>query len=156
MRGLTDMGKVPAARHIFQGAIKMPRPAMERAVKRLSKARSFLTQQSRAPVGTAVNKGFDLAFRYSGNDYGVGADVVNVMIANAGDVFFAACPLPGPRPHCGHLLAEEVGTGIAVGGQIGVTQKLVGLGGQWRGCGLGVGGEYLGNRATRRAGPAWF
>ena len=156
MGRFTDMGKIPASRHIFQGAIEMPRPAMERAVKRLPEARAFFTQQSRTAVGAAIDKGFDLTLGHASDDHGVGADVVNVMIADAGDVFFAAGPLPGPRPQRGHLFAEEVGTGIAAGGQVGVTQKFIGLGGQRGGSGLGIGGEYRGNRAARCAGPACF
>ena len=151
VRCVTDMGKVPAARHIFQGAIKMPRPAMKGAVERLSEARAFFAQQSRATVGAAIDKSFDLILGHSGDDDGVRANVVNVMVADAGNVFFAACPLPGARPHRRHFLAEKVGTGIAAGGQVGVTQKLIGLGDQRRGCGLGVGGQYLANGAALRA-----
>ena len=129
---------------------------MEGAVKRLPEARAFFTKQSRAAVSTAVDECFDLDFGYSGNDHGVGADVVNVMVANARNVLFTTRPLPGARPHGAHLLAEEIRAGVAAGGQVGVTQKCIGLGGQRRGRRLGIGGEYLRNGAALRARLAGF
>ena len=69
---------------------------MEGAAKRLPEARTFFTQQSRAAVSAAVDKSFDLAFGYSGNDHGVGADVVNVMVADTRDVLLTTRPLLGP------------------------------------------------------------
>jgi len=41
---LADVGKIPATGQVFQLAIEMPRPAVEGAVKRLPKARAFLSQ----------------------------------------------------------------------------------------------------------------
>ena len=50
-------------------------------------------------MGTAVNEGFDPILGHSRDDYRVGANVINIMITNAGDVLFAARPLPDARPH---------------------------------------------------------
>ena len=129
MRYLTDMGEVPVARHIFQGAVEVPQLAVGGTVKRLPASRAFLTQRPRTAVSTALDKSFDLAFRHSGNDNGVGADVVDVMVTDFRDVLLLARPLPDTRPHSAHFLPEEIGAGVAAGGQIGISSKFISLGG---------------------------
>ena len=57
--------------------------------------------------------GADLVLAAARDDERVGADVIDVIVADVGDVLLAAGDLPGARPHALELGAGEFGGGIA-------------------------------------------
>jgi hypothetical protein len=105
-------------------------------------------------VGTAVDKGFDLADRYSRDNHGIRPNVIDVVVSDGGDVLLSAGPLPTLRPHTGHFLLEKITAGIAVCGQVCIAEEFVGLGCEWFGSGAGIGRQYVGDRRAEGPGAA--
>ncbi len=60
-----------------------------------------------ASMWAGVDKGLDGAGRVADDDYGIGADVVDDVVADVGDVFLPTGPLPGFAPDAVDLAIVE-------------------------------------------------
>ncbi len=125
MRVVAHMGEIPAPGNIPDRTVDLPRPAVEGAGKCGAVATALPRQQPGTPVGAAVEERLDGVCGGTHDDHGIRSDIVDVGVADIGQVFLAAGPLPGARPQFAQLALKELRRGVALEGDILVTEELI-------------------------------
>ncbi len=95
---LGRMREVPGAVAVLEAAVDVPAPAVEAALELAGAALAAAGAQLGAAMQAGVVIGADVVLGDAGDDEAVVADLVDVIVADFGDVFLAAGPLPGAGP----------------------------------------------------------
>ena len=90
-------------------------------------------------MGAAVSKSVQRAGLIAGNDDRVRTDVINIAITCLRNVLLPTGPLPGFGPHFSHFFGGKAWVGIALGIEVGITEKVISRGEQ-----RGRGGHRVG------------
>src|SRR5579872_4422506 len=109
------MREVPLADDSLVGAVDIPAPAVKTAFELGCPAIRARGSQLRAAMKAGVVVGTDIALRDTGDDEGIRADVVDVIVTDLRDVLFPAGKLPGSGPQAIELSLGISGLQIAVG-----------------------------------------
>ena len=125
---LLDMGEVPTAGDFPQGSVQMPGHAVERAAQELLAAAAAAgVAELHAPVRAGVDERLQLPRLVPHDHHGVGADVIDMVVAGVGNMLLPAGPLPGAAPHALHLPVKERLGGVAGKGNVLVAEEGVGV-----------------------------
>ena len=95
--GHVHIGKVPLAGDLPQRAVELPAPAVEGAAK-AGRAPPVVLAQLAAPVQAGVAVGLDLVGGGADDQERQVRDVVDVVVADLGDLFLQASELPHAAP----------------------------------------------------------
>src|SRR5581483_1080958 len=119
--GRLDMGEIPLAGNVSQGAVDIPCKAVKRTSK-LPRSPALLLAQDSTAMEACVVKGLDALGGRANDEKRHPGDLINDMIADFGNILLAAGHLPYPLPQPFDLELEEFAGDVTFDGDFGGRQ----------------------------------